>query len=134
MGKKSYDNGKKFEEELCDYFSNQGYYVIYNEKGITGAQPCDIVIIKNNIATLVEAKNLDNKSGLFNLERVEENQRMAFRHFKKCKNSNFILAIKWNNKVWFIDFDLLQFYDKHINLKLIKPLINNFNEEITNES
>jgi len=32
MSKKSYDNGKKFEEELCKIFSKLGYYVIYQEK------------------------------------------------------------------------------------------------------
>ena len=32
MGKKQYEVGKNFEEELCDYLANGGYYVIYNEK------------------------------------------------------------------------------------------------------
>ena len=35
MGKISQENGRKFEERLCDYFSRKGFYVIYNEKGIT---------------------------------------------------------------------------------------------------
>ena len=129
MGKKSYTNGRKFEEELCDYFSSQGYYVIYNEKGITGAQPCDIVIIKNNIAILVEAKNLDNKSGIFNLDRIEQNQVLAYNKFRSCKNTNFILAIKWKNNIWLIDFGLLPYYQKSINLKQIEPNIKNWDKE-----
>lgn len=62
MGLKSYKNGKKFEEQLCEHCCKNGYYVIYNEKGITGSQPADIIIIKDNIATLIECKNLSSKN------------------------------------------------------------------------
>ena len=62
MGKQSQINGKNFEQNLCKWFSSQGYYVIYNEKSVAGSQPCDAIIIKNNIATMVEIKNLDNQS------------------------------------------------------------------------
>lgn len=96
MGKQAQINGKVFEQKLCRHFSKQGYYVLYMEKGITGSQACDIVIIKHNIATLIEAKNLDNQTGIFNLDRVEQNQRLAYSKFKSCKNSNYVLAINWN--------------------------------------
>lgn len=65
------------------------------KKELHGSQPVDLVIIKNNIATMVEAKNLDNKSGLFNLDRVEMNQLLAYKRYCACNNTNFILAIKW---------------------------------------
>lgn len=132
MGKKSYTNGRKFEEELCKYFAEQDYYVLYNEKGVTGSQPVDIVIIKNNIATMIEAKNLENKSRIFNLERIEMNQKLAYNKFRECKNSNFILAIKNNNNVYFIDFGLLQFYNKTIHLDKIEPNIKDWNNVIDN--
>lgn len=32
MGFKSQLNGFIFESKLCEYLSNDGYYVIYNEK------------------------------------------------------------------------------------------------------
>lgn len=32
MGLKQYKVGKSFEEKLCWYLSNDGYYIIYNEK------------------------------------------------------------------------------------------------------
>jgi len=32
MGKKQYQLGKSFEENLCWYLFKEGYYVIYNEK------------------------------------------------------------------------------------------------------
>lgn len=62
MGRKSQINGKNFEMQLCNYFAKKGYFCVYNNRGNAGEQPCDIIIIKDNIATLVEAKNLDNQS------------------------------------------------------------------------
>ena len=123
MGKKQYEVGKIFEEELCWWLSNNGYYVIYNEKGIAGSQAADIVAIKNNIATLIECKNLENTTGLFNFERLEANQWKAYKKFKEKHNTNMIIAIKWNDKIYFINFDLLQFFDKSIDLKKIEPNI-----------
>ena len=104
MGKKQYEVGKSFEEELCWWLSQQGYYVIYNEKGISGSQCCDIVAINNNIATLIECKNLENKNGIFNFDRLEANQFMAYNKFKEKHNTNMIIAIKWNRKCIFHQF------------------------------
>ena len=126
MGRKQYKLGKDFEEQLCWWLSSNGYYVIYNEKGMSGSQAADIVAIKNNVATLIECKNLENKTGIFNLNRLEANQWLAYKHLKETHNSNMIVAIKWDNKVYFINFDLLQFFDKSIDLKKIEPNIINF--------
>lgn len=68
------------------------------KNGVTGAQACDIVIIKHNIATLIEAKNLYNSTGKFTLSRIEQNQRLAYRKFCACDNSNFVLAIGWQRR------------------------------------
>ena len=127
MSKKQYEVGKSFEETLCWWLSKNGYYVIYNEKGISGSQPCDVIAIRHNIATLIECKNLENKSGIFNFSRIEANQFLAHKKFAE-HNSNFIIAIFWNNNVYFINFDLLQFFDKSIDLKTIEPNIKNFME------
>lgn len=122
MGLKSYNNGKVFEQQLCEYYSKNGYYVIYNEKGVTGSQCCDIIVIKDNITTLIEAKNLSNKNGIFSFERIEQNQRLAYLKYTSCGNKNFILAIKWNLGVYLIDFGLLDIMTtKSINLKQLEP-------------
>lgn len=138
MGKTSYTNGKKFEEMLCQYLAEKDYYVIYNEKGITGSQCCDIIAIKNNFAYMIEAKNLDNKSGRFPLSRIEANQHLAYKRARACGNDNFILAIYWEEHgIYFIDFGILQFFDKHIDLSKIDPTIpinkpNNHNMTVDN--
>lgn len=133
MGKKQYEVGKKFEEELCWWLSNNGYYVIYNEKGVAGSQPCDAIAIKNNIATLIECKHLENKLGIFDFDRLETNQLKAYDFFKEKHNTNMVIAILWNNNVYFINFGLLQFFDKSIDLKNIEPNIKNFNNKENSE-
>lgn len=130
MGKKSYENGKKFEEELCNFFANRHYYVVYNNKGISGSQPFDILIIRDNVCFAIECKNLENKNGIFNIDRIEENQLLAYNRFLECRNHNFILAILWNNNVYFVNFDLLEYYKKSIDLKQIEPNIKKWQETI----
>lgn len=130
MGKKQQALGKSFEQNLCWWFSNQGYYVIYNERNVSGAQPVDSIIIKNNIATMVEIKNLENKTGRFDLSRIEYNQISSYKRFRECHNTNFIIAIKWNDSVYFLDFSILQFYDKSVPLSKIQPSIENWSKII----
>lgn len=104
MGKKQQALGKSFEQNLCKWFSSQGYYVIYNERNVSGAQPVDSIIIKNNIATMVEIKNLENMTGRFDLSRVEYNQLSSYKRFRECHNTNFIIAIRWSSNLYLIDF------------------------------
>lgn len=33
MGKKSYDNGREFENSLENFFGERNYFVVYNKKG-----------------------------------------------------------------------------------------------------
>lgn len=75
---------------------------------------------------MIECKNLDSKNGIFDLSRIEANQWFAYKKNKKCNNSDFELAILWNNNVYFLNFDLLKNFDKSIDLKLIQPDIVNF--------
>lgn len=62
MGKKSYTNGKEFEQNLCWWFRENEYYPEYHEKSASGSQNGDITVIRNNIATKVECKTLEAKN------------------------------------------------------------------------
>lgn len=68
------------------------------------------------------------KLGRFPISRIEANQTLSYKAFKECNNTNFILAIKWENSIYFIDFGLLQFFKKSIPLKEFTPNITNWNE------
>lgn len=128
MGLKSQKNGKKFEEELCWWFRKNGFYPEYHEKSVSGSQNGDITAIKNNIAFKIEAKNLDNSTGRFPLDRIEQNQSLAYKAFRECGNSNYVIAVKWNNNVYFIDFGILQFFSKSIPLSNLEPSVKNWDK------
>lgn len=132
MGKQSQINGKEFEEQLCWWFRANGYYPEYHEKSVSGSQNGDITAIKNNIAYKIECKNLESSTGRFPLSRIEANQTLSYKAFKECGNSNYILAVRWRDNVYFIDFGLIQFYDKSIPLKDLEPTITNWNNFVDN--
>lgn len=126
--------GNKFEKDFADFLSKKGYWVHFIEGAAhTGAQPCDIVAIRRDTPELYDCKTLNNKNGLFPLSRVEENQRLAFERVRKCRNHNtiFALAILWNNNIYFIDFDDIDFTQKSIDLKENGPSIRGFYENFS---
>lgn len=126
--------GSKFEKDFADFLSKKGYWVHYIEGAAhTGAQPCDIVAIRRDSAELYDCKTLNNKNGLFPLSRVEENQRLAFERLRECRNHNtiFALAILWNNDIYFIDFDNIDFTQKSIDLKELHSFIRGFYENFS---
>lgn len=100
------------------YLSSIGYWVTYLEGAShTGSQPCDLVACKNGKVWAIDCKTLNNKNGLFPISRIEENQRLAYKRFKKCGNDNFFLAILWNNNIYFIPMFDVAFEEKSIDLK-----------------
>lgn len=130
MGKKSQTNGKEFEKLFCDILSLEGCFVVYNEKSMSGSQCADIIAIENNNGFIYECKNLDNKTGIFPLDRIESNQRHAYKRFEQCLNDYFYLAIYWNNEIYTIPFKNIDFSKKSIDLKEKIP---SYEEEYINE-
>lgn len=108
--------GNKFENELAEKLSKKGYWVtLLTPKAHIGSQPCDIIAIKNNRPILIDAKT--SSTYLFPIERIEENQRQAFKRYLKCGNTTFILAIKYNNKIYEINMKNIDFKQKSILLE-----------------
>ena len=107
--------GNDFEKDFMEYMSKKGYWVHFLEgKANVGSQPCDCICIKRDITALYDCKTLANKNGLFPLSRIEENQRLAYKKLRKCQNYTtiFSLAILWNNDVYIVDFDDIDFNSK----------------------
>lgn len=111
--------GSKFEQDFAEFLSNRGYWVhLVAGADNTGSQPCDIITCQNGKVWLIDCKTLENKSGTFSLERLEENQRSCFERFKQCGNNNYCLAILWNNNAYFVNLSNIDFKNKKsINVK-----------------
>lgn len=110
--------GSKFEKDYAEWLSSSGYWVhLVAGSNHTGSQPFDIIAIKNDVPYCIDCKTLSNKSGTFNLNRIEENQRLSFKKYKKCGNRYFYLAILWNNNIYNVWIDDIDFNKKSINVK-----------------
>lgn len=119
--------GNKFEKDFMDLLAKKGYWVTFLEgKANIGSQPADLMACKNNIPYLIDCKTLSNKNGIFNLNRLEENQRLAYIKFRNCGNLNYYLAILWNNNIYIINLDNIDLNSKSIKLKEYKPEVLNF--------
>ena len=66
--------------------------------------------------------------GRFPLERVEFNQLSSYKRFRECHNTNFLIVIRWGSNLYLIDFGVIQFYSKSIDLKKLTPSVENFDE------
>ena len=124
--------GSNFEKDFANFLASKNYWVHFIEGAAhTGSQPCDIIAIKRDFPELYDCKTLNNKSGLFPISRIEENQRLAYERIRECRNPEtiFSLAILWNNNLYYIDFDDIDFNKKSIDLKEISPDKKGFYDE-----
>lgn len=111
--------GDSFEKEYADFLSQKGYWVTFlSPKKFVGSQPCDLIAIKNDSPMLVDCKTCS--THLFPISRIEENQKQAYKKYIKRGNTKFILAIKFNNKIYEIDLKNIDFTQKSIDLEAIR--------------
>ena len=111
--------GNKFEIEYAEILRKKGYWVTFlTPKRNIGSQPCDLIAIKNNRPILIDCKTC--KTHLFPISRIEENQRQAFKKYIQCGNTKYILAVKYNNKIYEIDMRTIDFSQKNIDLERSK--------------
>ena len=108
--------GNNFEKEYAEQLKNKGFWVTFlTPKNYVGSQPADLIAVKNNEAILIDCKTCN--TDLFPLSRVEENQRQAFKRYSKCENTNYLLAIKYNNEIYEINMKDIDFTQKSIDLR-----------------
>lgn len=108
--------GNAFEKEMAERLKENGWWVTFlTPKQNVGSQPADLIAVKNNKVMLIDCKTCS--SHLFPISRIEENQRQAFKRFSKCGNTNFILAIKYQDKIYEINMKDIDFSRKSIDLE-----------------
>lgn len=108
--------GNNFEKEYAKILSDKGYWVTFlTPKQNVGSQPCDLIAIKDDKPILIDCKTCN--THLFPIKRIEENQKQAFKRYSKCGNTRFILAIKYDNKIYEINIKDIDFKQKNIDLE-----------------
>ena len=94
--------GTEFEREMVGRLSEKGWWTHFISPDSRGAQPFDIIAVKNGTAIAGDCKTC--KSKTFSINRLEDNQIMAFQKWISCGNGCPIIFVKHQEKVYLIPF------------------------------
>ena len=107
----TYSNNKKlgtsFEQYVCKLLARDGYWVHFIAPDARGAQPFDIVAVKNGKAHAIECKTLRKEDRDFRLERLEQNQVLAFQRWVDCGNGMPKILVYHDHEVYVVPYDEL---------------------------
>ena len=94
--------GTAFEQEMVKILSENGYWVHFISPDNRGAQPFDIVAVKNGIALAADCKTCEDH--IFRISRLEENQKMAFEKWLACGNIEPLIFVEYKNGIKVIKY------------------------------
>lgn len=92
--------GTAWEKECCEILQNLGYWVHFITPDSRGAQPFDIIAVKNGRAKAIDCKTSEKDT--FPFSRLEDNQVYAFEKWLACGNDMPEIWIKYNNKLYVV--------------------------------
>lgn len=98
--------GTAFEKELCELLAQKGYWVHFIVPDNRGAQPFDVIAVKDGIAHAIDCKTCE--ANIFNISRLEDNQIMAFEKWRRCGNTEPIIAIKHDGKIYAVEYGVIK--------------------------
>lgn len=98
--------GTEFEREFVQMLANRGYWVHFINPDKTGSQPFDVIAVKNGKAYAFDCKTCTTKR--FSINRLEDNQVLAFEKWISCGNTMPMIAVKYQRTVRIIRYDLLK--------------------------
>lgn len=105
--------GMGFEREVCEQLRKDGYWVHFITPDARGAQPFDIVAARYGVAFAIDCKT--SKEHIFRIDRLEDNQIMAFEKWLACGNTEPFLFVKYNDDIKLVAYSTLKSLSK-INL------------------
>lgn len=98
--------GTQFERELVKALADRGWWCHFITPNAAGAQPFDVIAVKNGVAMAIDCKtSVDN---IFRFSRLEENQIMAFEKWIACGNEDPVIAVKYMDGVYFVSYKALK--------------------------
>lgn len=100
--------GTAFEKEVLDYIAGTGAWVHFITPDERGAQPFDIIAVRNNCGIAIECKTLSEKRRWFSIDRLEQNQIMAFEKWMACGNETPLIFIKYGDDIKVITYSELK--------------------------
>lgn len=112
--------GTEFERQFVKILANCGYWVHFLNPDRAGAQPFDVIAVRDGKAYAIDCKTSTTRR--FTMDRLEDNQILAFEKWLNCGNTEPLIAIKYKSTIrllWYTDLkalnvvkidDLIEFY------------------------
>lgn len=98
--------GTEFEREVCKKLKEAGYWVHFISPDNRGAQPFDIIAVRNGKPLAIDCKTCVSKT--FNISRLEENQKFAFEKWINCGNGEPLIAVKHGDRIIIIQYSQIK--------------------------
>ena len=100
--------GTAFERRMCRVLSNLGFWVHFITPDARGAQPFDIIAVKDQRAVAIECKTIAKGKRAFPYDRLEDNQKCAFEFWVKCGNIMPIIAVEQEGRIYGVTYSRLK--------------------------
>ena len=113
--------GASFEKLACEHLKKLKYWVHVITPDSRGAQPFDIVAVRNGKAAAIECKTLSDRLDSFPLSRLEQNQHFAFDYWLECGNNMPEVWVLWRGKVYSIPWSILK-AERRIKMQYLTPI------------
>lgn len=110
--------GTEFEREMCKILKDDGWWVHFITPDASGAQPFDIIAVKDGTAMAADCKT--SATPIFSINRLEDNQINAFDLWLKCNNGNPIVWVKYNDAIYLVSYLPLKALGK-VDLRVCEP-------------
>lgn len=94
--------GSAFEKDFCKVLADEGWWVHFLNPNTSGAQPFDIIAIKDSVVATLDCKTCATDS--FSLSRIEDNQWLAFSNLVWKTNAVCGFIVSHDDKLYFISF------------------------------
>lgn len=98
--------GTAFENEAVSLLAKLGYWAHFISPDKKGAQPFDIIAVKDGNALAIDCKTSATK--WFNISRLEDNQILAFNRWLRCGNLTPIVMVEYRDYIYCIDYIILK--------------------------
>ena len=101
-------HGTAFERLVVRRIAETGAWVHFLSPDERGAQPFDIIAVKDGIASAIECKTQDSKNRYFSISRLEDNQIMAFEKWLACGNAEPLICIEYKSGIKVVSYTQLK--------------------------
>lgn len=102
--------GTQWEKEFCKLLAAQGFWAHFITPDERGAQPFDVIAVKAGEAYAYDCKTC--AADWFSIDRLEDNQVMAFEKWIRCGNNNPNIAVLHNDKIYLVSYARLKAFGR----------------------